>query len=178
MPKPGAKRICEICGAEIRGEGYTVKVEGAELLVCGRCYSKYGKKKPGTFSIMPSGREPRRRIISRPRPRPQPRRERPLYTEDIVEDYAQRVREARMRSGLSFEELAKRVGISENVLRRIEHGELTPTISMARKLERFFKIQLIEKIEQIHEHKASIPRDYEQTLGDIARIKIKKKKKK
>jgi len=170
-------RICEICGAEIRGKGHMVKIEGAELLVCHRCYEKYGRKKPGTWSPMPTGREPRRRYASRPRPKPAPRRRKLLYTEDIVEDYADRVREAIQKSGLSYEELSHKVGLSTNLIRRIAHGEYIPTIDEAKKLERYFKIKLIERVEEEVKEKASIPKDYEPTLGDIANIRIKKKKK-
>ncbi|CAB50187.1 DNA binding helix-turn helix protein [Pyrococcus abyssi GE5] len=169
-------RYCELCGREIRGEGHIIRIEGAELLVCDDCYRKYGRK-PGTFSIMPR-REPTRRLTpSKPRT-PTIRRERPLITEDIVEDYAERVMEAIRKSGLSYEELSHKVGLSVNVLRRIAHGEYTPTIEEAKKLERFFKIKLVERVEADFEQKPIIPRDYEPTLGDIARIKIRKKKKK
>ncbi|USG99312.1 multiprotein bridging factor aMBF1 [Thermococcus argininiproducens] len=171
-------RICEICGAEIRGKGHTVKIEGAELLVCYKCYQKYGRKKPGTWSPMPTGREPRRTYVPRARPKQTPRTQRPLYTEDIVEDYADRVREAIQRSGLSYEELSHKVGLSTNLIRRIAHGEYIPTISEAKKLERYFKIKLIERVEENVKEKATIPKDYEPTLGDVANIKIKKRKKK
>ncbi|WP_048058169.1 multiprotein bridging factor aMBF1 [Pyrococcus yayanosii] len=169
-------RYCELCGREIRGEGHVVRLEGAELLVCDDCYRKYGRKQPGTFSIMPKGREPIRRMTVS-RPRPQVKRERPLITEDIVEDYAERVMEAIRRSGLSYEELSHRVGLSVNVLRRIAHGEYMPTIEEARKLEKYFKIKLVEKVEADYEQRPLIPRDYEPTLGDIARIRIRKRKK-
>ncbi|USS40444.1 multiprotein bridging factor aMBF1 [Thermococcus aggregans] len=171
-------RICEVCGAEIRGQGHTVKIEGAELLVCSKCYQKYGRKKPGTWSPMPTGREPRRHYEARPKPKPAPRMQRPLYTEDIVEDYAERVREAIQKSGLSYEELSHKVGLSTNLLRRIAHGEYMPTIEEARRLEKYFKITLIEKIEENMQEKVKIPKDYEPTLGDIAHIRIRKKKKK
>ncbi|WP_456326591.1 multiprotein bridging factor aMBF1 [Palaeococcus sp. (in: euryarchaeotes)] len=176
MPKPGGKRICEICGAQIRGPGHIIKIEGAELLVCNSCYAKYSKKKPGTWSPMPTGRAARPRSIpSRPQRAARPRRERP--EEEIVEDYAERVRSAIQRSGLSYEELSHRVGLSTNLLRRIAHGEYMPTIDEAKKLERYFKITLIERIEEAPREKAKIPKDYEPTLGDIANIKIKKRKK-
>ncbi len=173
-------KICEICGATIRGPGHTVRIEGAELLACDNCYRKYGRKKPGTFSVMPTGREPRRRMYSRPRPKPQPkpRREKPLYSEEIVEDYAERVMRAIQRSGKSYEELSHEVGLSMNDLRAIAHGYREPTLKEAKKLEKYFKITLIEKVEEVQREKATIPRDYEPTLGDVANIRIKKRKKK
>ena len=172
-------RYCEICGAPIRGQGYKIRIEGAEVLVCHRCYEKYGGKKPGTFSIMPTGRQPRRssRPVSRPRPAPKPKRERPLITEEIVEDYAERVYKAIQRSGKSYEELSHEIGLSMNDLRAIAHGHREPTIKEARKLEKYFMIKLIESTGEEIIEKPSIPRDYEPTLGDIANIRIKKRKK-
>ncbi|KUH31425.1 transcription factor [Thermococcus celericrescens] len=175
-------RYCEVCGAPIRGPGHRIRIEGAEVLVCDRCYEKYGGKKPGTFSIMPTGRRPVRRTYSRPasrpRPAPKPRTERPLYTEEIVEDYAERVYKAIQRSGKSYEELSHEIGLSMNDLRAIAHGHREPTIKEAKKLEKYFKIKLIETSGEEVLEKKSIPRDYEPTLGDIANIKIKKRKKK
>ncbi|WP_258083793.1 multiprotein bridging factor aMBF1 [Thermococcus thermotolerans] len=174
-------RYCEICGAPIRGQGHKIRLEGAEVLVCNRCYEKYGGKKPGTFSIMPTGRQPVRRTYSRPAPRPRPskpRTERPLYTEEIVEDYAERVYRAIQRSGKSYEELSHEIGLSMNDLRAIAHGYREPTIKEARKLEKYFKITLIETEGGELLEKKTIPRDYEPTLGDIANIRIRKRKKK
>ncbi len=172
-------RYCEICGAPIKGPGHRIRIEGSELLVCDRCYEKYGKKQPGTFSVVPKGRSITRRP-SRPirtARKIELRPVKPLYTEDIVEDYAERVYSAIMRSKMSYEELSHRIGLSVNLLRRIAHGDYMPTIEEARKIERFFKIKLVEKVEENPEEKVSIPRDYEPTLGDIAKVRVRKRKK-
>ncbi|BAD84315.1 predicted transcription regulator, containing DNA-binding HTH domain [Thermococcus kodakarensis KOD1] len=174
-------KYCEICGAPIRGPGHRIRIERAEVLVCDKCYEKYGGKKPGTFSIMPTGRQPRRtaKPASRPKPQPRPYQPKPLVTEEIVEDFAERVYRAIQRSGKSYEELSHEIGLSVNDLRAIAHGYREPTIKEARKLERYFKIKLIESAgEESFEEKKTIPRDYEPTLGDIANIRIKKRKKK
>ncbi|NPA47322.1 MAG: TIGR00270 family protein [Thermococci archaeon] len=173
-------RYCEICGALIKGPGHRIRIEGSELLVCDRCYERYGKKQPGTFSVVPKGRSFGRRASSRPirkaeHPHPKPR-PRPLYTEDIVEDYAERVYDAIRRSGMSYEELSHKIGLSVNLLRRIAHGDYTPTISEAKKIERFFNIKLIERVEEDAGEKVVIPRDYEPTLGDVANIRVRKRK--
>jgi putative transcription factor len=172
-------KYCEICGAPIRGPGHRIRIDGAELLVCDRCYEKYGKKKAGTFSIMPTGRQPRRttRTSSRPKPQSRPYQPKPLVTEEIVEDFAERVYKAIQRSGKSYEELSHEVGLSVNDLRSIAHGYREPTIKEAKKLEKYFKIKLIERVEEELEEKKMIPKDYEPTLGDVANIRIKKRKK-
>ena len=173
-------RYCEICGAPIRGPGHRIRIEGSELLVCDSCYERYGKKQPGTFSVVPKGRNlggkrPRKpaRGSSKVTERPHSK---PLYTEDIVEDYAERVYDAIRKSGLSYEELSHKVGLSVNLLKRIAHGDYTPTIGEAKKIERFFKIKLVERIEPEEGGNVVIPRDYEPTLGDVANIKVKKRK--
>ncbi len=175
-------RYCEICGAKIRGPGHRVKIEGSELLVCDRCYERYGKKQPGTFSVVPKGRSvgtPKRRIkgpMAHKNTRfKKRRRPKPLYTEDIVEDYADRVYKAIRLSGMSYEELSHSVGLSINLLRRIAHGEYTPTIEEAKKIERFFKITLVERIEEEPGEAPVIPRDYEPTLGDVANVRVRKR---
>jgi putative transcription factor len=172
-------KYCEICGAPIRGPGHRIRIDGAELLVCDRCYEKYSKKKPGTFSIMPTGRQPTRRTYSRPsRPKvSKPRTEKPLYTEEIVEDYAERVYQAIQRSKKSYQELSHEIGLSMNDLRAIAHGHREPTIKEAKKREKYFGIKLIETSSEEPLEKKSIPRDYEHTLGDIANVRIKKRKK-
>ncbi len=171
-------KYCEICGAPIKGPGHIIRIEGSELLVCDRCYEKYAHKKPGTFSIMPTGRQPRRTYPRpKPKPTPKPRTERPLYTEEIVEDYAERVYQAIQRSKKSYQELAQEIGLSMNDLRAIAHGHREPTIKEAKKLEKYFRIKLIETSEAEPMEKKTIPRDYEPTLGDIANVRIKKRKK-
>ncbi len=179
--KKGKQRTCEICGAPIRGPGHIIRIEGSELLVCDKCYEKYGGKKPGTFSIMPTGRQPARRTYSRPSTRPKPtpksRTERPLVTEEIVENYAERVYQAIQRSKKSYQELAQEIGLSMNDLRAIAHGHREPTIKEAKKLEKYFKIKLIETSEAEPMEKKTIPRNYEPTLGDIANVRIKRRKK-
>ena len=175
-------KLCEICGAPIRGPGHKIRIEGAELLVCDRCYDRYSHKKPGTFSTMPTGRRPLKRAYTSSRPKPRtagrPRTERPLYSEEIVEDFADRVYRAIQKTGKSYEELSHEIGLSMNDLRAIAHGYREPTIKEAKKLERYFKITLIERTGQEVQEKATVPKDYEPTLGDIANIKVKKRKKK
>jgi putative transcription factor len=173
-------KYCEICGAPIKGSGHIIRIEGSELLVCDRCYEKYAHKKPGTFSTMPTGRQPTRRTYSRPASRPKPtskpRTERPLVTEEIVEDYSERVYQAIQRLKKSYQELAQEIGLSMNDLRAIAHGHREPTIKEARKLEKYFGIKLIESVESEVQEKKTIPRNYEPTLGDIANVRIKKRK--
>ncbi len=94
---------CEMCGETIRGTAKLVRVEGAELQVCTKC-EKFGTEvqqvrrtdmvRPGTAAPRPG--KTATAVV------PAERRKRDLfdYMEgEIVEDYAARIRKARMDKG-------------------------------------------------------------------------------
>jgi putative transcription factor len=67
---------------------------------------------------------------------------------EFVENYGELVREARIRTGLTQEELASQVGEKATVIKKIEHGELRPSIELARKLEKILRIRLLVPAEE------------------------------
>ena len=167
-----------MCGQPLTGIKYRVSVEGVELVVCEGCYRRLKSRSVDPSSII------RRRSFTRPRPvkpapppkpkpRPAPNR-RMLDDYEVVEDYSSRVRAAREALGWSHRVLAQKLGESENVIRRIEAGRLTPTIDMARRLERILKIKLLQPI--VNESVSGLGggRDVGLTLGDIASIRRKR----
>jgi len=95
---------------------------------------------------------------------------------EVVEDYAERVRTARQRLGMSQRELALKVRVSENVIKRIEAGTLVPTIDLARRLERVLGVKLLEPVVE-EEYTSTTSRsrgrreEFYLTLGDIAEIR-------
>jgi len=156
---------CEVCGREVR-ELKKVMLDGTPLMVCSDC-AKYGKE---IYEVV---QEPKR-IITPPRVRREeikrrrPRRER-LEDYEIVEDYHMRIRRGRERLGITQEELAKKVMEKESVIHRIEAGRLTPSIKLAKKLERELGIRLIERIGE--EEFELEEEELELTLGDVAEVK-------
>ncbi len=93
---------------------------------------------------------------------------------EVVPDYAERVRRARERLGMSQEELAIRVKERVNVIKRIEAGTLVPTVDLARRLEKVLGIKLLEPV--VEEDfgvggGGRRRRDFELTLGDIVEIR-------
>ncbi|AEM38888.1 transcriptional regulator, XRE family [Pyrolobus fumarii 1A] len=95
---------------------------------------------------------------------------------EVVPDFAERVRRARERLGLSQEELAVRVKERVNVIKRIEAGTLVPTVDLARRLEKVLGIKLLEPVvEEDVELGVSGSRrkrsEFELTLGDIVEIR-------
>ena len=124
--------LCEMCGRETRVLK-SVEIDGAVLRVCERC-ARFGKEVQAP-----------RRQVAVPKRRRVRREERDIFdemTEDLVEDYPRRVREARQRMGLSQEDLGKKIGERRSVIQKIEAGDKIPEDRVVRKLERFLKITL------------------------------------
>jgi putative transcription factor len=162
---------CDICGREITGQAFKVKVEGAKLLVCGRC------QRLGTpYTEEPAVRPPAgaRPYSPRMAPRKAPELPKGMAEFEIVEDYADRVRQHRMKSGLSQEELAKRVKEKLSVIQKIETGKMSPDTKLCRELEHELKIQLLVPRKEVSDVPKTAPPS-EVTLGDIIRIKGKAK---
>ncbi len=195
---PGRRRreilYCEMCGAPIEGRAYTIVVEGTEMIVCERCYRRYMERasrtrmdEPMRLRVAPRREEPVRvaepRRPARPaaparaasRPRPRPRRSSGglggIEKYEVVEDYAVRVRRARERLGLSQKELAQKVRVGENVIKRIEAGTLVPPIDLARRLERVLGVKLLEPVAEEYEEEGGGGEEFYLTLGDVAELR-------
>ncbi|HUW86425.1 MAG TPA: multiprotein bridging factor aMBF1 [Methanoregula sp.] len=168
---------CEMCGETIRGTPKLVRIEGAELQVCTKC-EKFGTEV----------QQPRRKDLIRPvssaAPRsgaspgavPPVRRKRDLfdYMEgDIVDDYAARIRKARMDKGLSSKDLAMQIKEREHLIKKIENSELIPEEDVRKKLEKILEIRLIDAPETESEKK--VQSKLTPTLGDLTIIKKVKK---
>lgn len=162
---------CELCGGEIHGAPRTVHIEGAELRVCVQC-SKYGVEvqKPRAPAAVPEarGRQGPPRIPQSP----VQRRRRDLFDRiegDIAEDYADRIRNARMAKGWTQKQLALEIMEREMLIKKVEKGDLVPEEELRKKLEEVLSISLIESAEK--EVRSSRGRDITTTLGDIISIK-------
>jgi putative transcription factor len=168
---------CEMCGETIRGTAKLVRVEGAELQVCTKC-EKFGTEvqqvrrtditRPGTAAPRP-GRTQTTVV-------PTDRRKRDLfdYMEgEIVEDYAARIRKARMDKGLSSKDLAMQIKEREHLLKKIENNELIPEEDVRKKLEKILEIRLIDA--PLQEAEKKVPSTLTPTLGDLTIIKKVKK---
>jgi transcriptional regulator with XRE-family HTH domain len=55
-----------------------------------------------------------------------------------------RLREWRERRGLSLRALAERAGVGYATVWRIEHGELSPTVTMLERLARALEVDVID----------------------------------
>ena len=140
---------CEICGKEASLK--KVKIEGAVLSVCEEC-SKLGEEIK-TTEIIVKKKTPEIKI------------------EEYEPDFADKIKKAREDAKLTVEELAKEIRESPRLIERIEKG-MKPTLEVAKKLEKKLDIKLFAQ--QISIEKVSNAEPL--TLGDVANIKIRKKK--
>ncbi|MCX8181043.1 MAG: multiprotein bridging factor aMBF1 [Thermofilaceae archaeon] len=152
---------CELCGGEIRGQAYLSVVDRAELILCEKCVKKASKVYGPIGQSKTKNQLSQKRTVSK--------RERNVV-EEVMEDYAEIIREARERMGLTRDALAAILGVKVSVIRRIEEGSLAPTIELAHKIERILRVKLVEKV--IEERKGRGEAGaWETTLGDVAVFK-------
>lgn len=143
------------------------------MLVCGKCQTlgRPYQEEPHT----PRMANPARLNLQ---PRVGQRRQAALPKEmnelEVVEDFSKLVLKHRMKSGLSQEELAKRVNEKLSVIQKIETGKMAPDSRLCRKLEHELRVKLlVPRKESTEVPKSAAPTEV--TLGDIIRIKGKTK---
>jgi len=148
-----------MCGKET--ELFVAAIEGTELKVCQSC-AKFGKIKA---RIRPAEAPKKKKQV-------EAEEEEPEIIQTISSDYALKVKNARESLRLKQEELAKKINEKESVIHKVETGHYEPNIALAKKLERFLKIKLVEEEEikkekQKKDSKISGPL----TIGDILKTK-------
>jgi len=124
--------------------------------------------RPGTAAPRP-GKNPTVAI-------PAERRKRDLfdYMEgEIVEDYAARIRKARMDKGLSSKDLAMQIKEREHLIKKIENSELIPEEDVRKKLEKVLEIRLIDA--PVTEAEKKTQSAMTPTLGDLTIIRKTRK---
>ena len=145
---------CEICGKNFENLERAI-VEGVMMGVCSNC-AKFGK------------------IIPVRKPLIEPKRIIPVQTkevmEDIVTDYAELIKKGRERKGLKQEGLAKDIAEKESVISKVESGSLKPSFILAKKLEQFLDIKLIEFLEEKKQVNLNL-KNNELTIGDLLKLK-------
>ncbi len=161
---------CEVCGHKIHDEPILAVIEGARLTVCVEC-SKHGKV------VFAEPAVPRQAMIAAKKPQApismvqrKPTTSNVQITQEVTEDYANKIRVAREKLGLNHEELGKKINEKASVLRNLEAGKMAPNNQLASKLEHMLKIKLLVPISE--EKGTPLPRfaSKELTLGDLVEI--------
>jgi putative transcription factor len=157
---------CEVCGRKIHEEPITAVIEGAKLTVCVEC-SKHGKIIHEEEVAIPQ------KSLKKPQAPPALVQKKPAVakvniTQEIIEDYANKIRAAREKLVLTHEELGKKINEKASVLRNLETGKMTPNNQLAAKLEHMLKIKLLVPISE-EKVPAPAPKysNQELTLGDL-----------
>ncbi len=148
---------CEVCGREIRGPPYRRIIEGGRLTVCSQC-ARFGDEEWTPTPPRPPQKRSSTGDLSR------------LESLTLVEDYGRKIREARERQGMTVEELARRIGEKESVVKNLEKEELVPSEALIQKLRRALKVELLVPEEAGLKLKSSKPVE-ERRLGDLLKLK-------
>lgn len=156
---------CDLCGREIE-DYYEVVIEGSMLKVCISC-SKFGNV-VNVRKIEKEEKKEKFKLSEQLR-----KNVKELSIESIVNDYNLRIKKAREEKGLKQEELAKSIGVKESVIHSIESRKIEPSIDIAKRLENFLNIVLIEKISNINEERKIDFKNTELTIGDLLKFKQK-----
>lgn len=148
-----------MCG-KISDSLFTARIEGVVMEVCEPC-SRHGEilKRPEVKAAA--------RLPARGMPWQQSPKELVLMIRD---DLGEIIKKEREKRDLKQEELAKMLAERESVIHKLESGTFEPSLELARKLEKFFKIKLIEQHEEEHT-KQPATADSGPTIGDFVKIK-------
>jgi len=163
---------CEVCGRKIHGTPIRAVIEGAKLTVCIEC-SKHGKiiiEEEVEFGQ----RTPKKPLTPVCFVQKKPAQAKVDITQEIVEGYDSKIRQAREKLGLSHEELGKKINEKASVLSKLETGKMTPNNLLVTKLEHTLKIKLLVPIkeEKISQGFPKSP-NRETTLGDLIQLNKK-----
>ncbi|BDC19291.1 transcriptional regulator [Acidianus sp. HS-5] len=148
----------------IRGKGITVVYEGSIITVCESCYSKI-RKTAKIYEEKPK----KTQAIKQQRENVNKKSE---VEVEIADDYYKIIRTAREHLGLTTKQLADKMKVSENIIKRFEQGKLKPTIEQAKALEKILSVKLLYTISSEETQKGG--KNFELTLGDVVNIREKK----
>jgi putative transcription factor len=170
---------CEMCGAS-KSSLTTVKVEGAKLDLCDECKdfgtevrtesSSSGSSKYSTSSSSGKSSSSSQSSSSQSSSN---RRRRDMFDDmdELATDYHERVREARESRGQSQQELAGDLNEKTSLIRKIERGDVLPSDSVRKKLERELGISLTEGSSDDDDSEWSSGSSTTTTLGDVVKRK-------
>lgn len=158
---------CEMCGKDT--ELFLTEIEGSQLQVCKNC-GGHGKviKRVLTHQEVVKKEEKEKEAVKRLL---QPNNKEIVQL--IVEGYPRLIKDAREKLGLSQEDFAKKINEKQNLIHHIETGRTEPNIDLARKLEKFLNIRLVDQVEMAIAPTKQVSKDEPLTIGDM--IKVRKR---
>ncbi|MFH1511337.1 MAG: multiprotein bridging factor aMBF1 [Candidatus Woesearchaeota archaeon] len=145
---------CDICG--IKPATAKSIIEGTEMQTCSEC-GQFGK-------VVKSLEKPQAKVM---KPKIRQQVEEPMQV--VVDDFSQTIKKSREKLGLSQEDFAKKINEKVSLVHNLESGRYKPSIELAKKIEHFLKVRLIEDYEE-REH-AQKGRSEDLTIGDVIEFK-------
>lgn len=160
--------MCDMCSSPEKT--YKIEVEGSILNVCEKCAS-FGKVVSRVKQELPEKKKKKLEKAAEKLAEEKARKETETV-QLIVPDYSKIIKTAREKTGLKQEELAKRLAEKESIIHKLESGTMKPDIPLARKLEKFLRIKLVEEVEVDEGAADSKAKSSARlTIGDLIRIK-------
>lgn len=154
---------CEMCGKETKL--FKTDVEGSILSLCEGC-SKFGK----VISIVKEKKkEIRVKKPTLPDSPVQVRKEEESILV-VVANYGEIIKKKREQLGIKQEDFAKKINEKKALIHKIETNQFEPPVSLARKIEKFLHIRLIEQ-QELKSGKIDKTKGEHFTIGDFVKIK-------
>ena len=166
--------ICEMCGRDVPTTR-PMMVEGSKLNLCPNCMKfgdDYKAPRDDTGSPATDSTVIQQRLE---------KRERRMQTKDIyagaatveiVDNYGEVIRKARMKKGMDMEEFAKSISEKKGTLVKVESQNLVPDDKLVAKLEKALNIKLKETVQSGGQVSGGA-KSQTMTLGNF--IKVEKK---
>ncbi len=133
-------QVCEMCGKK-SSNLKTVLVEGSMLNVCPNC-AKFGKPVKPEIAATPV--EVAQRLEEREK-RFKTKNVFESVENELVDDYAKKIRNARVKMDMTPEQLGKKINEKKTIITKIESGNMKPDENLIKKLEKTLNIKLTEK---------------------------------
>jgi len=152
---------CEMCGVEI-STPKKINVAGTQMSVCSSCSSK---------GNLVESEGPQSRIFYK--------RAKVEDVFDVVSNYISIINRELAKKNLTVHQLARIINIKESSLNKYMSGKISLDVTTARKIESYFKIQLVVKVEGksdaeiLDEMQRNEEEEKPQNLADMILAKIK-----
>jgi len=138
--------FCELCGNSIQSPKNVI-IDGSIFNVCLSC-SKRGKPyEPNQSSKKILPQKNVSMPVSQKKPNKVYSKAIPITDEKILRpDFGKIIREARMKKGITQENIANQLSEKITLYKKIETGGIKPNDILSKKLERYLGIQLYENL--------------------------------
>ncbi|MEM2913553.1 MAG: multiprotein bridging factor aMBF1 [Candidatus Bathyarchaeia archaeon] len=173
---------CDVCGRKIIGEPKRVIIEGAKMTTCSEC-AKLGSgfwepEPPRAGQRPPQGGKVKTAAVEGAGTQYRKASGGAVAASsfedvEVIQGFGQLIKQARERMGLTPEDLGKRIGEKESVIKKVEGGKIVPDVRLATKLEHALKIKLLTKTSEPKIEEAALTEKTrkELTLGEIVRLR-------